>query len=103
MLTKFFFDLRTAGVPVAIPEFLTLLEGLKQDVTGHSAEDFYYFARTTLVKDEAHYDRFDRVFAQTFAGAEALFEKIVAELPADWLKALTERMLSEEEKQNVQA
>jgi len=103
MLTKFFFDLRTAGVPVAIPEFLTLLEGLKQHVTGHSAEDFYYFARTCLVKDEAHYDRFDRVFAQTFAGAEALFDKVVAELPADWLKAFSERLLSDEEKKKIES
>lgn len=103
MLTKFFFDLRAAGVPVAIPEFLTLLEGLKQHVTGHSAEDFYYFARTCLVKDEAHYDRYDRVFAQTFQGAEALFDKIVAELPADWLKAFIERVLTDEEKQKIQS
>src|SRR6185369_8833636 len=103
MLTQFFFDLRTAGVPVAIPEFLTLLEGLKQHVTGHSAEDFYYFARTCLVKDEAHYDRFDRVFAQTFAGAEALFDKVVAELPADWLKAFSERLLSDEEKKKIES
>ncbi len=98
MLTRFFFDLREAGVPVALTEFLTLLEGLKRHVTGHSAEEFYYFARTALVKDEAHYDRFDRVFAKTFQGAEALFERIVAEIPADWLRVLTERTLSEEEK-----
>ena len=103
MLTKFFFDLRAAAVPVAIPEFLTLLEGLQQQVTGHSAEDFYYFARTCLVKDEAHYDRFDRVFAQTFEGAETLFDRIVAELPADWLKAFTERTLSEEEKKKIES
>ncbi len=103
MLTKFFFDLREAGVPVGITEFLTLLEGLKRNVTERSAEGFYYFARTCLVKDEAHYDRFDRVFARTFEGAEAVFGKILAELPADWLKALTERVLTEEEKQKVAA
>jgi uncharacterized protein with von Willebrand factor type A (vWA) domain len=55
------------------------------------------------VKDEQHYDRFDRVFAQTFEGAEALFDKIVAELPADWLKAFTEYTLSEEEKQKIES
>jgi uncharacterized protein with von Willebrand factor type A (vWA) domain len=103
MLTGFFFDLRKAGVPVAITEFLTLLEGLKKDVTAHSAEQFYYFARTCLVKDESHYDRFDRVFAATFEGAEQLFERIVAELPADWLKALAERTLTEEEKKKVES
>jgi uncharacterized protein with von Willebrand factor type A (vWA) domain len=101
MLTRFFFDLRAAGVPVGVTEFLTLLEGLKARVVWVSAHDFYFFARTCLVKDERHYDRFDRVFAQTFEGAEKLFERIVAELPAEWLKALTERTLTEEEKARV--
>ena len=103
MLTRFFFDLRAAGVPVGVTEFLTLLEGLKAQVVWASAQDFYYFARTCLVKDERHYDRFDRVFAQTFEGAEKLFDRIVAELPADWLEALTERTLTDEEKAQVAA
>jgi hypothetical protein len=103
VLTRFFFELRAAGVPVGVTEFLTLLEGLKARVVWVSAEDFYYFARTCLAKDERHYDRFDRVFAQTFEGAEQLFERIVAELPAEWLKALTERTLTDEEKARVQA
>jgi uncharacterized protein len=103
MLTRFFFDLRSAGVPVGVTEFLTLLEGLKARVVWVSAQDFYYFARTCLVKDERHYDRFDRVFAQTFEGAEQLFSRTVAELPADWLKALAERTLTEEEKARVHA
>jgi hypothetical protein len=103
VLTRFFFDLRAAGVPVTVTEFLTLLEGLEQRVVWISALDFYYFARTCLVKDERHYDRFDRVFAATFEGAENLFARIVAEVPADWLKSLTERVLSEEEKQRVQS
>jgi uncharacterized protein with von Willebrand factor type A (vWA) domain len=101
MLTRFFFDLREAGIPISITELLSLLEGLKRNVTGHSAEAFYYFSRTCLVKDEAHYDRFDRVFAKTFEGAEQLFAKLVAELPAHWLQAFTERHLTEEEKQKV--
>jgi uncharacterized protein with von Willebrand factor type A (vWA) domain len=103
VLTRFFFDLRAAGVPVTVTEFLTLLEGLRQRVVWISAQDFYYFARTCLVKDERHYDRFDRVFAATFEGAENLFARIVAEVPADWLKSLTDRVLSEEEKQRVQS
>jgi hypothetical protein len=103
MLISFFFDLRKAGVPVGVTEFLTLLEGLKAGVVWISAQDFYYFARTCLVKDERHYDRFDRVFAETFAGAEHLFSRIVAEIPAEWLEALTERTLSEEEKRRVES
>lgn len=103
MLVKFFFELREGGVPATLPEFLTLLEALKQRVAWLSAEEFYYLARLSLVKDERHYDRFDRVFAQHFAGAERIFAKLMAELPAEWLKAVTERMLSEEEKARVQS
>jgi uncharacterized protein with von Willebrand factor type A (vWA) domain len=103
MLTRFFFDLRTAGVPVTVTEFLTLLEGLRERVVWISAQDFYYFARVCLVKDERHYDRFDRVFAATFAGAEQLFAQLIAEVPADWLKALAERTLTDEEKEKVKA
>jgi len=103
MLIKFFHDLRKAGVPVSITEFLSLLEALQQRVAFCSAEEFYYLARLCLVKDERHFDRFDRVFAEHFAGAEKLFEKIVAEVPADWLKLMSERLLSEEERKKVQA
>ncbi len=103
MLTRFFFDLRAAGVPVTVTELLTLLEGLKAGVVWISARQFYYFARTCLVKDERHYDRFDRVFAATFEGAEALIARLTAEVPADWLEALTERTLSDEEKERVRS
>ena len=101
MLVRFFTDLRAGGVPVTLPEFLSLLEGLEARLAALSPEDFYYLARMALVKDERHFDRFDRVFAEHFAGAEKLFEKLTAELPAEWLKALTERLFSEEEKRRV--
>jgi uncharacterized protein with von Willebrand factor type A (vWA) domain len=103
MLVRFFFDLRTAGVPVSLTEFLSLLEALKQRVAFCSAEEFYFLARMALVKDERHFDRFDRVFAQHFEGAERLFEKIVAEVPLEWLQSMAERLFSEEEKQQVAA
>jgi len=103
MLVSFFFELRQSGVPVTITEFLTLLEALRERVAWVSAQDFYYLARICLVKDERHYDRFDRVFAETFAGAEKLFAQLVEQVPAQWLKALAERTLSEEEKRKVEA
>ena len=103
MLVRFFNDLRAGGVPVTLPEFLSLLEGLEARLAALSPEDFYYLARMSLVKDERHFDRFDRVFAEHFAGAEKLFEKLAAELPPEWLKQLTERLFSEEEKQRVEA
>jgi uncharacterized protein with von Willebrand factor type A (vWA) domain len=101
MLIRFFSDLRAGGVPVTLPEFLGLLEALEARLAAHSAEDFYYLARMALVKDERHFDRFDRVFAEHFAGAEKLFESIV-DIPADWLRQVTERLFTEEERRKVE-
>lgn len=101
MLVRFFTDLRAGGVPVTLPEFLVLLEGLEARLAALSPEDFYYLARASLVKDERHFDRFDRVFAEHFAGAEKLFQHLLAAPPEDWLKPLVERVLSEEEKRRV--
>ena len=103
MLVKFFYAAREAGIPATLTEFLSLLEALRARVAFLSAEDFYYLARICLVKDERHYDRFDRVFAAHFEGAEKLFESLVKDLPADWLRANAERLLSEEEKRQIQS
>ncbi len=103
MLVKFFFLLRDAGVPVTIPEFLTLLEALSAGLADASAERFYHLARTCLVKDERHYDRFDRAFAVHFKGAEDSFAVLSSDLPADWLAKLAEKNLSDEEKARVAA
>ncbi|HEY6126030.1 MAG TPA: VWA domain-containing protein [Steroidobacteraceae bacterium] len=103
MLIRFFTDLRAGGVPVTLPEFLSLLEALEARVATLSAEEFYYLARMAMVKDERHFDRFDRVFAEHFEGAQKLFEKLTAELPPEWLQKLTERLLTEEEKRRVEA
>jgi uncharacterized protein with von Willebrand factor type A (vWA) domain len=101
MLVRFFTDLRAGGVPATLPEFLVLLEGLEARLAALSPEDFYHLARTTLVKDERHFDRFDRVFARHFAGAEDLFQELMDELPEDWLALLGERLFSEEDKARV--
>ena len=101
MLVRFFTDLRAGGVPVTLPEFLALLEALEARLAAHSPEDFYYLARAAMVKDERHFDRFDRVFAEHFAGAEKLFQQLLAAPPEDWLRPLVERLLSEEEKRRV--
>src|SRR6185369_11660327 len=103
MLVNFFFELRQSGVPVTITEFLTLLEALRERVAWVSAQDFYYLARACLVKDERHYDRFDRVFAEVFAGAERRFPQLLAEVPADWVRALAERTFSEAEKRRIES
>ena len=103
MLVKFFFELRAAGVPVSLTELLALLRGLQERVAFLSAQRFYFLARLTLVKDERYYDRFDRVFAEHFQGAERLFAAIEAQLPPEWLAAMTRGLLTEEEKRQVEA
>jgi uncharacterized protein with von Willebrand factor type A (vWA) domain len=103
MLVRFFFLLKSAGIPVSITELLTLLEALKAGLGEVSAERFYFLARTCLVKDERYYDRFDQVFAAHFKGAEDLFAHLMKELPADWLEKLAVRDLTAAEKAEVEA
>ena len=72
MLVDFFLHLKARELPVSTQELLALLEALKARLVGPSLDDFYLLARTVLVKDEAHYDRFDRAFAEYFKGLEAM-------------------------------
>ncbi len=102
MMIHFFLMLRAAGVPVSITEFLALLEALEARLIGLSAEDFYWVARAVLVKDERHFDRFDRVFAAHFRGAELALEALLAaDIPADWLRKDFELRLSDEDKARI--
>jgi len=103
MLVRFFLLLKSAGVPVSITELLTLLEALKAGLGEVSAERFYYLARTCLIKNERHYDRFDQVFAAHFKGAEDLFKLLSRELPADWLEKMAVRDLTDAEKAEIEA
>ncbi len=103
MLIKFFFMLRESGVPVTITEFLMLLEALQARLANHSAEDFYYLSRACLVKDERHFDRFDRAFAAHFKGVEELWAQLQANIPEEWLRRQTEKLLTDEEKAKIES
>jgi uncharacterized protein with von Willebrand factor type A (vWA) domain len=104
MYAGFFAGLRAARVPVSLREYLGFLESLDAGLALYDAEAFYYLARATLVKDERHFDSFDRVFATTFNGLEALsVTEIVArlDLPPEWLEKLLEKQLTPEERAAV--
>ncbi len=103
MFTAFFHELKSAGLPVTVREYLTLLEAMERDVAGRRVEDFYYLSRATLVKDERNLDKFDRVFGHVFKGLDLLAEDLLAEIPAEWLKKLAEKYLTEEEKAQLEA
>ncbi|MFC7704910.1 VWA domain-containing protein [Plastorhodobacter daqingensis] len=106
MFLPFFQALRKAGVPVSLREFLGFLEGMAAGLVIYDTEGFYYLARSTLVKDERHIDRFDQAFAASFAGLEQITPDQVLQaldLPKDWLEKLAENHLSAEERAAIEA
>jgi uncharacterized protein with von Willebrand factor type A (vWA) domain len=102
MLIGFFLHLKSARLPVSTREFLTLLEALEARVVSLSLDDFYHLARTSLIKDEAQFDRYDVAFATYFNGVDAIFD-IRTEIPEEWLRKEFERLLSLEDKARIEA
>ncbi len=106
MFLRFFETLRQARVPVSLREHLDFLAALRTGLVTHDPEGFYHLARAALVKDERHIDRFDRAFAATFGGLEAIAAEDVLEaidLPGDWLRRMAEKHLSPEEMAEIEA
>ncbi len=104
MFLQFFTSLRDAQVPVTLREYLTLMEALDADLADQTVENFYYLSRAALVKDERNLDKFDRVFGTVFKGLESLLDAMEkADIPAEWLKKLAEKYLTEEEKKQIEA
>ncbi|MDO8786982.1 MAG: VWA domain-containing protein [Sulfuritalea sp.] len=101
MLIDFFLHLKAKKLPVSTREFLTLLEALKAHVAGNSIDDFYFLARTCLVKDETHYDKFDRAFGEYFKGVTQI-PGLDADIPEEWLKMLMKKHLTPEEKAKLE-
>jgi len=101
VLIDFFLHLRDHKLPVSTKEFLTLIEGIQRHVCGHSIDDFYYFSRTCLVKDESQYDRFDQAFGTYFKGVTEV-PGLDADIPDEWLKAVTRKYLTPEERAKLE-
>jgi uncharacterized protein with von Willebrand factor type A (vWA) domain len=106
MFLPFFDNLRKNGVPVSLREFLSFLEGMKAGLATYDIEAFYFLARTIMVKDERHLDKFDRAFSATFEGLEHIPDDAVMEavdIPAEWLEKLAEKHLTDAEKAEIEA
>src|ERR1700756_2513267 len=103
MFATFFHELKQAGLPVTLREYLTLMEAMERDLAGRRVEDFYYLSRAALVKDERNLDKFDRVFGHVFKGLDVVDQALAGEIPAEWLKKLTEKYLTDEEKKQIEA
>ncbi len=106
MFLPFFENLRKSGVPVSLREYLSFLDGMSAGLATYDVDAFYYLARTAMVKDERNLDKFDRAFAASFEGLEGItIDQVIeaVDLPADWLRSVTEKLLSEEEKREIEA
>ncbi len=103
MFINFFHELKRANIPVTLKEYLTLMEAMDAEIANGKVENFYYLSRISLVKDERNLDKFDQVFGHVFKGLEELPEDKIYEIPEEWLRKLTEKFLTEEEKAQVEA
>jgi uncharacterized protein len=103
MLIPFFYKLREGGMKTSITELLTLHEAMQSGLAGQSVDDFYLLARTSLVKDEAHLDRFDRIFGAYFKGVDDTLSDLAQEIPDEWLRRQAELSLSEEERKLIES
>jgi uncharacterized protein with von Willebrand factor type A (vWA) domain len=101
MFAEFFLKIREAKVPATLREYLTLLEALEVGESYISIDEFYYLSRSSLVKDESHFDKFDRVFGEYFKGVEALGDALFSEIPDEWLRRELEKILSPEERNKL--
>ena len=102
MLIDFFLHLRNSKLPVSIKEYLMLLEAMGKHVIGPSIDDFYFLSRASLVKDERNFDKFDKAFGVYFKGVAAI-PTDAFDLPLDWLKRMTQREFTAEEKAAIEA
>lgn len=104
MFLNFFNELREAKVPVTLKEYLALIEAMDKNVIDMDVEDFYYLSRTALVKDERNLDKFDKVFSHVFKGLDSLEDAVnVQDLPEEWLRKMTEKFLTKEEMDEIEA
>jgi len=104
MLIDFFQEVRAARVPATLKEFLDLMQALEKHLVFADIESFYYLSRLCLVKDEKHFDKFDRAYDKYFKGIESLDDLFAeAEIPEDWLETEFARNLTEEQKAQIEA
>ena len=103
MLINLFKTLKETGVPCTLRELLDLIQALEHQIAFANINDFYYLSRSILVKDEKHYDKFDRAFDIYFKGLETLDDVIQAMIPDEWLRKEFEKFLTEEELKNIKS
>ena len=103
MLVNFFSTLRRYEVPVTLRELMDLLRGMRSGLVYADVDDFYLLSRAALVKDEKHYDKFDRAFSAYFKGLDNLDGLLSSLIPDEWLKREFEKWLSPEDMKRIES
>lgn len=103
MFIEFFLSLKKQGIPVTLKEFLDFMGALEKNLAEYSIDNFYYIARTILVKDEVYLDTFDQVFSVYFQGIEQIDSSQILDIPEEWLRKNGNRLFSEEEMNRIKS
>ncbi|OUR60219.1 hypothetical protein A9Q73_12260 [Bermanella sp. 47_1433_sub80_T6] len=105
MLVDFFQTMREYRIPCSIREYLDLINAVKHRLAFADLDDFYQLSRICLVKDERHFDKFDKAFAHYFKGIDTLDSILTSAkgIPEEWMKSEFERMFSKEEMDAIEA
>jgi uncharacterized protein with von Willebrand factor type A (vWA) domain len=103
MLLNFFQTLRRQKLPVTFRELSDLITALEHRIVFADMEQFYYLARTIMVKDEKNFDKYDRAFKAHFSELEKIDDFIEALIPEDWLRSEFLKTLTDEEKAKIES
>jgi uncharacterized protein with von Willebrand factor type A (vWA) domain len=91
MFINFFYKLKEVGIPVSPTSYLVFHKAMGRGLV-NSLEDFYFTARTILVKGEKYFDLYDQVFSYVFEGvdipqsSEEEFDILAMGMIEEWLK-----------------
>lgn len=106
MFLNFFLKLKESRIPVSLNEFLTFLSALNSSSILYNFDNFYFLARSILIKDEKLLDTFDVIFGKYFNSIEAIeLEDIIQflKVPNYWLEKFFQRHFSNEEIKKIKA
>lgn len=105
MLVDYFQTMRKYRVPCSIREYLDLINAVKHHLAFADLDDFYQISRVCLVKDERHFDKFDKAFAHYFEGIDKLDDVLMSAkgIPEEWMKSEFERLFSKEEMEAIES
>ena len=100
MFLGFFQKLRNNNIPVSLKEYFCFLSALNLDFIKFDLDKFYYLARTSLIKDEKLFNKFDIIFGEYFSSIDQIEMHDILKflnVPEDWLNKTIEREFTKQQ------